>query len=152
LDNNDIEEFSIAGCSLDDIGLTVSTGPVIDFRVKDHLREMPAAGTAPLLYPGHFSERGAQWPKDGKKPNAILSNAETQKWLYPNGYYCVVRRFSSKDEYFHRFNGHTQINATDLKTIKYPRRDMLNVIGKWALRQPELTQEIIDDYFGKLSS
>ena len=204
---NYIEKSSIAGCSLDDIGLTVSTGPVVDFRVKDHLREMPAAGTAPLLYPGHFSERGAQWPKDGKKPNAILSNAETQKWLYPNGYYCVVRRFSSKeekrrvvanvvhpslfgdapligfenhlnvfhdnrhgltrplayglaiflnttavDEYFRRFNGHTQINATDLKTIKYPSRDVLNVIGKWALRQPELTQEIIDDYFGKLSS
>ena len=33
-----------------------------------------------------------------KKPNAIQRNSETEKWLYPNGFYCVVRRFSSKEE------------------------------------------------------
>ena len=33
-----------------------------------------------------------------KKPNAIMRNDETEKLLYPNGYYVVVRRFSSKEE------------------------------------------------------
>ena len=30
--------------------------------------------------------------------NAIELNDDTKKWLYPNGFYIVVRRFSSKEE------------------------------------------------------
>jgi len=187
--------------SLSDLAIKVSTGPVVDFRVKKHLRKMPEADTVPLLYPTHFNNNKSEWPKEGiKKPNAIRRNNETEKWLYPNGFYCVVRRFSSKEEkrrvvanvvdpfqfpgvaalgfenrlnvfhnnkqglpkalafgiamflnttdvdkYFRTFNGHTQVNATDLKRIKYPSRDALISFGKWALNQTELTQEIIDN-------
>jgi adenine-specific DNA-methyltransferase len=39
------------------------------------------------------------WPVPGsKKPNAIMRNAEIKRWLYPNGFYCVVSQFSSKEE------------------------------------------------------
>ena len=85
--------------TLTDLGIMVSTGPVVDFRLKKHLRDMPEPDTVPLLYPGHFSSNGAKWPIEGmKKPNAIVRNTETEKWLYPSGFYCVVRRFSSKEE------------------------------------------------------
>jgi adenine-specific DNA-methyltransferase len=85
--------------TLADLGIKVSTGPVVDFRLKAHLRKMPGLGTVPLLYPGHFSSCGATWPIEGmKKPNAIERNANTEKWLYPIGFYCVVRRFSSKEK------------------------------------------------------
>ena len=85
--------------SLIDLGIGVSTGPVVDFRLKEHLREMPGEGAVPLLYPAHFTRGTLDWPKaGGKKPNAILRNAETERWLYPTGCYCVVRRFSSKEE------------------------------------------------------
>jgi adenine-specific DNA-methyltransferase len=192
--------------SLADLGLRVSTGPVVDFRVKEHLRNMPEPGTVPLLYPGHFSTSGVDWPKEGmKKPNAIQRNNATEKWLYPNGFYCVVRRFSSKeekrrivasvvdpssfadtsllgfenhlnvfhnnkrglpqtlayglavflnttavDDYFRRFNGHTQVNATDLKQVKYPSRGSLAALGRWALEHDELTQAMIDHKLGTL--
>lgn len=194
--------------SLADIGVKVSTGPVVDFRLKSHLRDMPEAGTVPLIYPGHLSMTGTVWPVPGmKKPNAIMRNAETEKWLYPNGFYCVVRRFSSKeekrrvvasvvnpvafgehsvlgfenhmnlfhqdkhglpealarglavflnttavDEHFRRFNGHTQVNATDLKLMKYPSRDTLTELGKWAMQEGALTQEQIDAKFGTLTA
>jgi Putative restriction endonuclease len=47
-----------------------------------------------LLYPVHFSSSGTIWPAMGtKKPNAIQRNINTEKWLYPIGFYCVVRRF-----------------------------------------------------------
>ena len=93
------EFLSALQYSLADLGLEVSTGPVVDFRLKPHLRQMPEPGTVPLLYPGHFSGQAIDWPKPGtKKPNAILRNQETEKWLYPNGCYVVVRRFSSKEE------------------------------------------------------
>lgn len=186
--------------SLADIGVKVSTGPVVDFRLKAHLRDMPEPGTVPMIYPGHLRMTGTVWPVPGfKKPNAIIRNDETEKWLYPNGFYCVVRRFSSKeekrrvvasvvdpgafgdhsvlgfenhmnlfhedkhglpdalarglavflnttavDEHFRRFNGHTQVNATDLKLMKYPSRDALTELGKWAMQQGTLTQEQID--------
>ncbi|MDR2209691.1 MAG: Eco57I restriction-modification methylase domain-containing protein [Azoarcus sp.] len=186
--------------SLTDIGVKVSTGPVVDFRLKDHLCDMPRLGAVPLIYPGHLSMTGTAWPApNSKKPNAIMRNDETEKWLYPNGFYCAVRRFSAKeekrrvmasivdptafgdhamlgfenhmnlfhenkhglpealarglvvflnttavDEHFRRFNGHTQVNATDLKMMKYPSRDTLVRLGEWAMQQDMLTQEQID--------
>lgn len=183
-----LESSGIAPCALSEIGLGVSTGPVVDFRLKDYLKAMPEPGTAPLLYPAHFSGHRIEWPKEGmKKPNAMVRNAETEKWFYPSGYYCVVRRFSSKeerrrivacvvnpdefdgaevlgfenhlnvfhdgrrgmsahlakglslylnstmvDEDFRQFSGHTQVNATDLKLMKYPSREALISLGQVA--------------------
>ncbi|MCR4298864.1 MAG: Eco57I restriction-modification methylase domain-containing protein [Gallionella sp.] len=205
---NAIELSNAIHCSLDDIGIKVSTGPVVDFRLKEHLREMPEAGTVPLLYPAHFTGQNIEWPKpDIKKPNAIQRNAVTEKWLYPNGNYCVVRRFSSKeekrrvvasvvqpdtfadaqmlglenhlnvyhenkhglpealarglaiylnttgvDENFRRSSGHTQVNATDLKMMKYPSREALIKLGEWAMRCGEPTQSMIDEQLDKLSA
>ncbi len=77
----------------------VSTGPVVDFRVKDHLCKMPGSDTVPLLYPTHFKNGKILWPiTNTKKFNFIKNNKKTKKWLFPTGYYCVVRRFSSKEE------------------------------------------------------
>ena len=203
-----IELLSAVRYSLSDIGIQISTGPVVDFRLKAHLRDMPEPGTVPLIYPGHLSMTGTVWPVPGlKKSNAIMRNDETEKWLYPNGFYCVVRRFSSKeekrrvvasfvdpaafgdcsvlgfenhmnlfhenkrglpealarglavflnttavDEHFRRFNGHTQVNATDLKQMKYPSRDTLTEIGKWSMQQGATTQEQIDAKLGTFNA
>lgn len=192
---------------LADLGMQVSTGPVVDFRVREHLRGMPTPGSVPLLYPGHFVGGKAKWPVEGtQKPNAIARNDATEKWLYPSGFYCVVRRLSSKeetrrivasvvepgafngagmlgfenhlnvfhcsrlglpqalahglalflntsavDEAFRRFNGHTQVNATDLALMKYPSCAVLTQLGEWAMQQPSLTQSLIDAQFGALA-
>lgn len=185
--------------SLADLGIEVSTGPVVDFRLKPHLVPMPVSGAVPLLYPCHFSGQVTEWPKaDSKKPNAIMVNKETRGWLFPNGFYTIVRRFSSKEEkrrivasvvspdlfdaevlgfenhlnvyhqakaglckelvhglavflnsshidaFFRRFSGHTQVNATDLRILKYPSVAQLKAIGRWALSRSETSQEDID--------
>jgi len=88
----------LAKRSLEEIGIEVSTGPVVDFRLREFLRESPGQGTAPLLYPAHFVNGRLEWPRQSKKPNAIMDCAESRKWLYPKGFYTVVRRFSSKEE------------------------------------------------------
>ena len=184
---------------LDELGLSVSTGPVVDFRMKDDLRADPEPGTVPLLYPGHFAGDRFEWPKPGfKKPNAIRHTRDTTKWLFPSGFYTVVRRFSSKeerrrivanvvdpadlqasmigfenhlnvihahrqplsesiargiavylnatlvDQYFRRFNGHTQVNATDLRMMRYPSRETLTTLGAWAKSESQPTQDAID--------
>jgi hypothetical protein len=179
---------------------------VVDFRVKDDLRDMPDQDCVPLLYPAHFSGQSIEWPKPGsKKPNALKLNAETQKWLFPDGCYAVVRRFSSKEEkrrivaamvspglsesqylgfenhlnvfhhakqglpenlarglatylnssavdtYFRRFSGHTQVNATDLRRMRYPSREVLLKLGRWSVKHSSLTQEEIDQKIQSLA-
>ena len=207
LERNAIERSPGIRFSLADIGIGVSTGPVVDFRLEEYIEQKPRKGTVPLLYPGHFIGRATQWPKDAmKRGNAIRLNADTKKWLYPNGFYTVTRRFSAKeerrrivasvvtpdsfpdapmlgfenhlnvfhegkqglpeylahglaaylnttavDENFRRFNGHTQVNATDLRLTKYPSRTVLIALGKWARGQSELTQPMLDHQLTKLT-
>jgi adenine-specific DNA-methyltransferase len=94
-----IELSSAVRYSLTDPGIKVSTGHVVDFCLKEHMRKMPQKGAVPLIYPGHLSTNKTVWPVPGsKKPNAIMRNAEIKRWLYPNGFYCVVSQFSSKEE------------------------------------------------------
>lgn len=50
-------------CKLAEIGVDISTGPIVDFRLKSYLRKMPDPGTVPLLYPGHFNGKNLEWPK-----------------------------------------------------------------------------------------
>ncbi len=85
--------------SLADLGLEVSTGPVVDFRMRQFLRPQPDGGTAPLLYPAHFQGGRLNWPGATRKPNAIQVVRQTRRWLWPNrGCYVVTRRFSAKEE------------------------------------------------------
>lgn len=69
-----------------------------NFRLRHDLSLTPDADTVPLLYPGHFSAFNRMAKAGFRKPTAIRLNDDTRKWLYPNGVYCVERRFSSKEE------------------------------------------------------
>lgn len=200
-ETNILELSSVCNSKLSELFIEVSTGPVVDFRVKEYTREMPEEGTVPLFYPGHFNGNTVQYPKTNwKKPNAIEFNYLTEKWLYPKGFYTVVRRFSSKeqkrriyasvvnpdlfpeiiafgfenhlnvfhskkrginefiayglasflnstsvDQNFRSFSGHTQVNVTDLRKLKYPNLDILVSLGRWAKENEKHTQEMIDE-------
>ena len=201
-----VESISSIQYTLEQIGIKVSTGPVVDFRMKAQLRAHAAADTVPLIYPSHVKGWHTNWPIEGnKKPNAIIHDTITERWLYPNGFYCVVRRFSSKeenrrivasvirpndfhgyqalgfenhlnvfhnarnglsatlahgltvflnstivDEQFRIFNGHTQVNATDLRRMKYPSGQSLRDLGRWAMQCDVHTQDAIDEQIASL--
>lgn len=84
--------------TLASLGLDVATGPVVGFRLRQHLHERLGPGDVPLIYPQHLKRGGIVWPIESKKPNAIQLNAETKKWMFPRGWYVLVKRFSSKEE------------------------------------------------------
>jgi len=85
--------------SLNKLGLSVSTGRVVDFRARKHLRQSPEQGTVPLIYPCHFLDGFIQWPvESGKKPNAIALSSETSDLLVEAGFYVLTKRFSSKEQ------------------------------------------------------
>ncbi len=170
--------------ALEDLGISVSTGRVVDFRAKEFLRDQPEKMSWPLIYPGHFTDGFIRWPKAGsKKPNAIAKSALINSLLVPKGVYVLAKRFSAKEEsrrivaavydptridadwigfenhlnyfhcngtglpmqlakglaaflnstvvdtYFRQFNGHTQVNATDLRSLKYPTIAELEALG-----------------------
>jgi hypothetical protein len=54
------------------------------------------------------------------------------------------------EKYFRRFNGHTQVNATDLKNIPYPSKDALIDLGRWAKFQPRVDEAAIDERLNRL--
>jgi hypothetical protein len=174
----------LPGATLREIGLDVCTGPVVDFRLREHINMRAEPGATPLLYASHFAGGRFEWPRDGRKPNSIHRNAETEKWLMPSGCYVVLRRFSSKeekrrvvaylfdgaklpgdavgfenhlnvihqdhhglpsavahglvaylnsqpvDDYFRVFSGHTQVNATDLRRMRFPSIKELEKLGR----------------------
>lgn len=93
------EKVRALPCSLADLGIRISTGRVVDFRARDHLRQRPGSDTVPLIYPAHFSGGGIAWPKpEGRKPNALASNAATSDLMVPSGTYVLTKRFTSKEE------------------------------------------------------
>jgi adenine-specific DNA-methyltransferase len=84
---------------LKEIGLEVSTGPVVDFRMTEDVRKEPEPGTVPLLYAHHFKKGVLSWPDlEHRKPNAIRVSGASRRWLMPSGIYVLVKRFSSKEE------------------------------------------------------
>ncbi len=185
-------------CSLEDLGIEVSTGRVVDFRAKEHIRAEPGKSTVPLIYPGHFENGFVVWPKlNGRKPNALNDNPDTADLLIPSGTYVLVKRFTAKeerrrmvaavydprrieakrvgfenhlnyyhikgdgmahsvarglalflnsslvDQYFRQFSGHTQVNATDLRSLRYPTLAQLKRMGnRYRTKMPK--QERID--------
>ena len=48
------------------------------------------------------------------------------------------------DQYFRQFNGHTQVNVTDLRLLKYPSRKVLTALGDWAKGLDKFEQVTVD--------
>jgi adenine-specific DNA-methyltransferase len=97
-DQTIIDRLGLFTLTLDDLKIQVSTGPVVDFRLKDDLRQDIEEGAVPLIYPVHLNG-GVNWPKDSKKPNAISISDQSRSWLWKHeGHFVIVRRFSSKEE------------------------------------------------------
>ncbi|MCG6134841.1 MAG: Eco57I restriction-modification methylase domain-containing protein [Nostoc sp. LLA-1] len=178
-----VQQIANFTCTLKDIGLTVSTGRVVDFRVKEYLRLNLEKDSLPLIYPVNLFKGYVEYPQTTRKSQALVYTEKTASLLVPNEHYVLTKRFSPKEEkkrvvaavynanqmcypwvgfenhlnYFHQegkglnltlarglaaylnstlidtffrlFNGHTQVNATDLQNLKYPKIEQLISLG-----------------------
>lgn len=85
--------------TLEDLGLDVSTGPVVDFRLRPWLCDANTEAGVPLIYPECLVDGRIVWPvAEPQKPTAIIRNDKTEAWLTNRGWYVIVRRFSSKED------------------------------------------------------
>lgn len=183
-DGKAVSWMNRVGASLADLGLTVSTGRVVDFRSKDLLVQDDALGRSPMVYPANIGDGKVTHPRaDLRKPQWFEADPVTaSKLLVPCGTYVVIKRFSAKeekrrivaavwsgdrtpafdnklnyihanghgldsevarglanwlnstqvDDYFRVFSGHTQVNAGDLRQMKFPSLDQLRALGQSA--------------------
>jgi adenine-specific DNA-methyltransferase len=93
------DQISSLGGTLTGLGLTVSTGRVVDFRARDLLRSQPGRNTVPLIYPCHFKQGFVEWPNGRtRKPNALALGPTAEELVIPQGHYVLTKRFSSKEE------------------------------------------------------
>lgn len=166
--------------SLADLGLTVSTGRVVDFRSREMLHHDRVPGAVPMLNASHLRGGVAHHPIQPKKPEWFKAEPEqASKLLVPGGTYVLIKRFSAKEErrrvvaatwesegpvafdnklnyihedghgmdpqearglwiflnssqldhYFRVFSGHTQVNATDLRQMRFPTHQQLRELG-----------------------
>ena len=148
--------------SLEELGLQVSTGPVVDFRVKEELCfDLPKDQHVPLFYPSHFDGISSLvWTNpQHKKPNALMLNEQTTKMVYQAGYYCIVRRFSPKEQK-HRIVAHFLDRSLLTDYSYFAFENHLNVfhIKKAGLNSEialgltiYLNSNIVDQYFRQFS-
>lgn len=198
---NEPEGLFLPGCvyKLSDLGIEVSTGPLVDFRLKNLWDFEGSQESLPFVFVHHIQNGEFSWPKNSKKPSYIKIDPSIKKWLFPNGNYVLVKRFSSKEEkrrlaafffreemlsypeigfenhlnvihsgkkgigkslaaglttylnssfvdnYFRTFSGHTQVNATDLRNMKFPSKQALEDMGFLFLSLKKPCDILIDE-------
>jgi len=183
-------------------GAQISTGPVVDFRAKEHLRQDLTKGSVPLLWMHNMQNMRVVWPsKKNKKPAAIACSEKTSPLLLPVKNYVLLKRFTSKeqrrrldaavlkqsefphesvgienhvnyihkpkgslsvgeafgiaallntglfDNYFRSLNGHTQVNATEIRNVPLPDLSVIKKIGEAVSKVKDLPANL-DEMIG----
>lgn len=75
--------------------------------------------------------------------NVFHKNKEGISENLARGLACYLNS-KNIDTIFRSFNGHTQVNSTDLRSLLYPSAELLSIIGEWSKKHPSLSQENID--------
>lgn len=93
--------FSTWSHNLDSFGMKVSTGPVVPFRCKSHLKHSKSKGSnfVPLIWMHNCLKMKLNWPdKKADKEAWILDNDQSNSKTIKNQNYIFLRRFSSKED------------------------------------------------------
>ncbi len=87
-------------CTLQDIGMGVSTGKVVDFKIRDELRFSDQRDAVPLVRPFNITPDGTiRFPGHSKKHcNFIMQNQKSRKTLVANGNYILVKRYTTTEQ------------------------------------------------------
>ncbi len=184
-----------------ELGLLVSTGPVVMFRAREFLHDnLDIANTAPFLSVHNVKPFNTIWPlPKNNKPVALKVCSDSLRLLVPTRNYILVRRFSAKEErrrltascflrssesrpyialenhlnyiyhvqrelaedetygitalfnsalldrYFRAISGNTQVNATEIRNMKFPDLATIARIGRLIKKLSELQTEKVEE-------
>ena len=183
-----------------ELGLRISTGPVVMFRATEFLLAEPNGNdSAPLLSVFNVKPFQTEWPLIHKKhPTAFKVCRDSQRLLLPTRNYVLLRRFSAKEErrrltasfllasdiaqpfvalenhlnyvchaereltvdeaygltalfnsalldrYFRTISGNTQVNATEIRSMKFPSLHTVAIIGRKVRQLASLDSDAVE--------
>jgi adenine-specific DNA-methyltransferase len=183
-----------------ELGLQISTGPVVMFRATEFLLAEPNGNnSAPLLSVFNVKPFQTEWPSIHKKhPTAFRVCPDSKRLLLPTRNYVLLRRFSAKEEhrrltasfllesdiaqpfvalenhlnyvyhaereltvdevyglaslfnstlldrYFRTISGNTQVNATEIRSMKFPSLRTVAAIGRKVRKLEFLDSEAVE--------
>lgn len=142
--------------TLEEEGFWVSTGKLVWFRNRDLLAKDKADGEYPLYWAFNQTGMSTPHPVDGDREQWLKGGGRSDKMALPAGSYCVVNRFSSKEQprrihascleskvpvvldnklnYVHRETSRSTVPLTIKQargvTIGCPRRSWMNGTGR----------------------
>lgn len=115
--------------SLEAQGLWVSTGKLVWFRNRDLLSENKPVDGYPLYWADNQNGLMTQHPIECDREQWVTSNATDRNVLLPAGDYCIVNRFSAKEQ-LHR------IHASYLSSnVEFAADNKLNYIHQGTSRK-----------------
>jgi adenine-specific DNA-methyltransferase len=183
-----------------DLGLRISTGPVVMFRAREFLlSQISGKSTAPLLTVFNVKPFRTEWPLIHKKhPTALKVCPDSYGLLLRTQNYLLLRRFSAKEErrrltaccligsevphpfvalenhlnyiyhakreltldevyglsalfnsalldrYFRMISGNTQVNATEIRSMKFPALEVVSLIGRKVRELASLDLDVVE--------
>ncbi|MGO5318552.1 Eco57I restriction-modification methylase domain-containing protein [Bifidobacterium boum] len=144
--------------TLSEQGLWVSTGKLVWFRNRDILSAQATPGSHPLYWSDNQAGLLTPHPVDCKREQWVTAQADARSVLLPAGSYCLVNRFSSKEQA-------RRIHATYLRSdIGFVADNKLNYIHQGASRRtiplPDdiargltlwLSTSIVDEWYRQIS-
>jgi len=187
-----------------DLGLRISTGPVVLFRASELVLDYPHGNASvPLLMPHNVKCFDTIWPlKKNAKPQAIRLCPASVRLLRPVRNYVLLRRFTAKEErrrlcagcflraqqsashvgienhlnyvyhahrelsedetfglaslfnstlfdrYFRVISGSTQVNATEIRTMRFPDLKTVERIGRRIMADTSQADAIVASELG----
>ena len=86
--------------TLNDLGIAVSTGSIVEFRNEHRLTSSNDQCAIPLLQPANIQPDGTtQWPSPiSRRPQALSADKVADLDLLPSGHYVLTKRFTAKEE------------------------------------------------------
>ena len=94
-----VREVSSTGSRLSELGIEVSTGPIVEFRLREYLQPTEGNRSVPLLRSTDISNGFLSMKTSGNRSGTIDNTGKTRKWLWRNqGHYVLTRRITAKEE------------------------------------------------------
>ncbi|MEG0260965.1 MAG: hypothetical protein RR651_13940, partial [Lysinibacillus sp.] len=98
-DKEIVDKMHNLPCSLEELGISVSTGPIVDFReLPGTLDNALNLLSNPMIYQDNIKNGVVNWPQTNEKPCVIKENDSNRKRLRPAGIYVLVKRMTTKEE------------------------------------------------------
>ncbi|NGM72838.1 Eco57I restriction-modification methylase domain-containing protein [Sphingobacterium sp. SGL-16] len=140
-----------------DIGIKVSTGPVVSFRANNYIVKNQTENTVPLIWLNNVNKMDLKWPLfdiNEVRPQYLVQDCDAKSLFVDNQNMVIIRRFSSKDDnskliaapFFKKDFKYKCIGLENHVNYIYGKEEQLSIFSVWGVAAL-LNSTLFDVYF-----